>query len=346
MSFVRPELLFLAAILPVSIIAVLWAARRRRDDLTKIGNPRLVARLSSTINYTGRRVKVGLWLMALALIVVAMARPVWGSQVATVEQQGSQVMIALDISMSMLAEDIKPNRLERAKLEIAEIMQRLDGDELGLVVFSGAAFVQFPLTFDFATARGFVQDADPGMISRQGTVLSDAIRVAVRGFDDQRPGQKAVIVITDGEDQEGDPIAAAAEAAADGIKVHTVGMGTPQGGPIPEPGTSNGATRYKSNRDGQTVLSSLNEEILRQIADAGDGFYFRTVGDRSAAAAIAREIASLEKGTIESEIETTRIERFQIFLLIALTALVAFELVPDRTGSYALFSRRGERRIS
>jgi Ca-activated chloride channel family protein len=344
MNFARPDLLYLIALLPVAVAAILWDARRRRDDLRKIGNPGLVARLSAAINHTGRRIRIGLWLAALALIVVAMARPMWGSQVETVEQQGSQVMVALDISTSMLAEDIRPNRLGRAKLEIAEIMQRLNGDEIGLVLFSGAAFIQFPLTFDYGTARSFLQDAEPSMISRQGTAIADAIRISLRGFDDQRPSQKAVIVITDGEDHEGDPVAAAAVAAADGIIVHTVGMGSLQGGPIPEPGTSNGSTRYKRDRNGQTVVSRLDEETLQQIAEAGNGQYFRTLGDRSAGSAIVDAIERLEKATIESEIATTRIERFQIFLAAALVALVAFELIPDRVGSTALLSRlRGSR---
>ena len=184
----------------------------------------------------------------------------------------------------------------------------------------------------------------PSMISRQGTAIADAIRISLRGFDDQRPSQKAVIVITDGEDHEGDPVAAAAVAAADGIIVHTVGMGSLQGGPIPEPGTSNGSTRYKRDRNGQTVVSRLDEETLQQIAEAGNGQYFRTLGDRSAGSAIVDAIERLEKATIESEIATTRIERFQIFLAAALVALVAFELIPDRVGSTALLSRlRGSR---
>ena len=346
MNFARPDALYLVLLLPIAAAIIVWDMRRRRDTLLRFGNPGLVARLSSAISHRGRRVRLILWMAALSLIIVAMARPVWGSHVETVTQQGSQVMVALDISASMLAEDIRPNRLERAKLEISEIMQRLSGDEIGLVLFSGAAFIQFPLTFDYGTARSFLRDADPQMVSRQGTAIADAIRISLTGFDDQRPSQKAVIVITDGEDHEGDPLAAAAAAAADGIVVHTVGMGSLQGGPIREPGTSNGKTRYKRNANGQTVVSRLNEETLRQIAEAGGGRYFRTVGGRSAGSSIVDAIQALEKATIESEIETTRIERFQIFLALALIALVAFELVPDRVGSITLFNRLREKQSS
>ena len=330
MSFGQVDFLYFMIALPAAGAALWWSFRRRKTDIQRIGNPDLIARLYASVNQRGRKAKLVLWFVALALVIVALSRPQWGSQVEIVEQEGSQVMIALDISNSMLAEDIKPDRLTRAKLEISDLMTKLGGDEIGLVLFSGAAFVQFPLTFDYATARSFLENAHPGMISRQGTAIGEAIETAVKGFDETRPSQRVIVILTDGEDHEGDPVKAASEASEEGVLVYTVGLGTRQGQPIPEPGTFNGNTRYMRDRQGQTVVSRLEEDTLKAIARAGRGRYFRAGGNPSAADSIASELSDLQKTSVESAFETRRIERFQLFLAAALIALVAAELIPDR----------------
>ena len=343
LSFGQPLSLYLLAALPLAAGLTVWAARRRQADLRRIGSAHLVEQLHSTINLGGRRARTVLWFASLTLVVVAMARPQWGTEFATVEQRGVQLMVALDISASMLAEDAKPNRLARAKLEVVDLMSRLQGDDVGLVLFSGAAFIQFPLTFDYGTARTFLDNAHPGMISRQGTVIAEAIDAAVRGFDEQRLSQKVLVVLTDGEDHEGDPVAAAKRAADSGVIVFTVGLGSTRGEPIPDPSISNGTVLYKRDLQGQIVLSRLDETTLREIAAAGNGRYFSVNSALSPAEAMAAEISTLQTATVESELDASRIERFQIFLFGTLLALMAFELIPDSARSRHLPD--GPRRI-
>ena len=336
LSFGQPLFLYLLAALPMAAAMVAWSARRRRADLNRIGSAHLVEQLLSTVNLRGRRARTVLWFVSLTLVLLALSRPQWGTETQTVEQHGVQLMVALDISTSMLAADAKPNRLARAKLEVADLMSKLQGDEVGLVLFSGAAFIQFPLTFDYGTATAFLENAHPGIISRQGTAIAEAIDAAVLGFDDQRPSQKVLVVLTDGENHEGDAVAAAARAAESGVIVYTVGMGSTRGEPIPDPVNSNGATRYQRDRQGQTVLSRLDETTLREIAQAGNGRYFSPGMALSPAEALAADISDLETASVESQLEISRIERFQIFLYGTLLALVAFELIPDSARSRLL----------
>jgi len=262
-----------------------------------------------------------------------LARPQWGSEVQQVERRGVQIMLALDVSNSMLAEDIKPNRLARAKLEIVDLMGHLSGDEVGLVIFSGASFIQFPLTFDYATARTFLEYASPDIISRQGTAIADAIDTALAGFDPDRPSQKVIVILTDGENHEGDSVAAARSAAQEDVIIYTIGFGSPAGEPIPQYDSRGNIVGYMQDQRGDVVLSRLDEVSLQQIASETGGQYFRASGGQ-AIEGLTAELAGLQKSSIESEFETRKIERFQMFLLVAFLALVAAELLPDRTTSW------------
>jgi Ca-activated chloride channel family protein len=289
-----------------------------------------VQRLSNTVNWRGRRWKDALWLVVLAALLVALARPQWGTVTEMVEQEGIEVMVALDVSNSMLAQDVKPDRLSRAKMEIADLMERLGGDEIGLVLFSGASFVQFPLTSDYATARTFLDNARPEVISRPGTAIGDAIRTAMRGFDVNRPSQKVIVLITDGEDHEGDALSMAEMAAEQGIRIYTIGSGSPQGEPIPEYGSRGEITGYKKDGDGEVVLSRLDEGTLQQIAEVGNGQYYRATASGGELDVLIEELNTLQTTELASLLEVRGIERFQFFLLIGLAALVAAELIPDR----------------
>lgn len=247
-----------------------------------------------------------------------------------VEQQGIEVMVLLDVSQSMLAQDIKPDRLSRAKMEIADLMTRLGGDEIGLVLFSGASFIQFPLTSDYATARTFLDNARPEVISKPGTNIGEAISTAMSGFDYNRSSQKVVVIITDGEDHEAGSLEMAQVAADQGIKLYTIGFGSPQGEPIPEYNAQGEVIGYKKDQQGEVVLSSLDEATLQQIAQIGSGQYFRATADGGELGALVSELNTLQKGELSSQIETWGIERFQNFLIIALAALIAIEFIPDR----------------
>ena len=243
------------------------------------------------------------------------------------------MIVALDVSRSMLAEDVKPSRLVRAKLEIADLMQQLQGDEVGLVLFSGAAFLQFPLTFDYLSARNFIENANTEMISRQGTNIAHAIEIAHRSFNEELISQRVILIITDGENQDGDAVEAARAASDDGILVYTIGIGTSDGEPIPLR-TSNGKLlRYVQDRDGNMVFSRLNEGTLMSVAEAGGGRFIRLQGSTNAANEFIEELAALEKSAVGSETESTKIERFQIFAFASILLLIASELIPDRRRS-------------
>ncbi len=330
MSFAEPRFLTSLILIPLLMLFLLWTSRRKKAAMARLGNPALLERLTANANRRGLRWRNALWLAALAAMIVALARPQWGTEVQTVEQQGIEIMVALDVSKSMLAEDLKPNRLTRAKLEISDLMDRLTGDELGLVLFSGKSFIQFPLTSDVATARQFLDAAAPGVISKQGTAIGDAIRTAMTGFDDTRASQKVIIIMTDGEDHDTQPVDAANTAAEKGIIIYTIGFGSPEGSPIPEFNDAGEVIGYKKDRNGETVISKLDEVTLQQIALATGGQYYRASAAGNELSALAGELDKMKKASLESQFESRKIERFQLFLALAIAAMIAAELIPER----------------
>ena len=259
MNFGAPQFLYALAALPALMVFVRWALVRRAASVRRIGDPVLVERLSEAASRRMHTLRLVLWFVGVALIIVALARPQWGSDIEIVEQRGVQVMVALDVSRSMLAQDVKPTRLGRAKLEISDLISRLDGDEVGIVLFSGASFIQFPLTSDYATARTYLNHASPDSITRQGTVIAEAIETAMAGFSHQRAGQKIIVIMTDGENHEGDPIAAAQQAAGEGVVIYTVGFGSPDGEPLPEYDEEGNITGYRRDTQGGVITSKLDE---------------------------------------------------------------------------------------
>lgn len=330
MSFGHPFFLWTLLLVPLSWLFLRWAGRRRLEALARLGQLPLMQQLSASVNWRGRRWQNGLWLVALTSLIIALARPQWGSQLQVVEQEGVQVMVALDVSKSMLAADLKPNRLTRAKQEISDLMDRLQGDEIGLTLFSGAAFIQFPLTSDYDTARAFLNNANPDVISRPGTAIGAAIQTAQSGFDPQRSSQKVIVILTDGEDHEADVLNVAKAAAQQHIIIYTIGFGSPQGEPIPEVDAQGNVTGYKKDANGQTILSRLDEVVLQQIALTTNGRYFRASADGSELDTLASALNSLQKAQLESRFTVQKIERYPLFLALAILALVLHELIPDR----------------
>lgn len=330
MRFAEPR--FFYCLIPLILLAVLVyvLTKRHRTAISHLGTPDLISRLSATVNWRGRRWQTRLWFIALFFLIVALARPQWGSQVEYIERRGVEIMIALDVSESMLAEDFRPNRLSRAKLEITELMDQLEGNELGLVLFSGAAFVQFPLTSDFTTARNFLDAAYPGIISRPGTNVAEALRIAMTGFNEDRATQKVIVLLTDGESHEDDALTVAQEAADRGIIIYTIGFGSPDGEPIPQYDQLGALIGFKKDRNGETVLTRLDEFTLEQIASVSSGRYFRAMADGREVGFLANEISDLQTTELESRFETRGIERFQWFLGIAILALILIEIIPDR----------------
>ena len=331
MQFAQPQYLLLGLIIvPTAALFLLWAKRQQKKAMNRLGDNTLIQRLSANINWSGRRWQTLLQLTALAFLIIALARPQWGSEVREIEQEGLQVIVALDVSQSMLAEDVKPTRLDRAKLEIRDLTERLDGDEIGLVLFSGASFVQVPLTSDYLTALNYLDSADPSVISRPGTVIGEAIRTAMTAFDDELNNQKVLVIMTDGEDRETDPLVAAQEAVDANALIYTIGFGTPEGQPVPETNQYGEITGYKRDQNGEVVLSRLDEATLQAVAQTGNGKYYRATADGRELDSLLAEIDDLQRTQLQTRFETTYIERFQIFLALALAALIIAELIPDR----------------
>jgi Ca-activated chloride channel family protein len=326
MDFAKAEYLTLLWSMPAAAAFLLWAGRQRRAALKRLGQPRLIATLAGSISAARRRWKTGLWFTALLALIVATARPRWGTQVWVSAREGVEVVVALDVSSSMLAEDIKPNRLARAKLTIEELMTRLGGNDVGLVSFSGAAFVQFPLTNDFSTARSFLDAAQPETISRPGTALEEALRVAMGAFPEKVATNRVILLLTDGEGHEGDPIRAAQEAANEGVTIHAIGFGSPTGEPIPIRDANGTLTGYKKDQQGQMVLSRLDEITLQRIAGEAGGLYFRASAGGQEIDALVNAIAAMGTAEKEDQFEVQGVERFAPFAAVSLLALAA-ELV-------------------
>jgi Ca-activated chloride channel homolog len=330
MKFANPQVLSALVLVPVAGLFLLWAGKERGRALARLGDAPLIRRLSATVNSRGRRRQAALTLCALAMLIVAIARPQWGSETQEIDQKGLQVMVALDVSQSMLAQDIQPTRLDRAKLEIRDLARQLHGDEIGIVPFSGAAFVQVPLTSDYTTAMTYLGSAGPSLISRPGTVIGDAIHAATAAFDPKLASQKVLVVMTDGEDVESNPLAAAKEAADHGVMIYTIGFGTPEGEVVPETDQSGRVLGFKKDAQGNPVISRMDQATLQKIAETGGGKYYRATADGGELASLLAEISGLQKAQLQSRRAVRLIERYQIFLALAFAALVLAELISDR----------------
>ena len=330
MDFANLDYLYLLLLVPVSALFLVWTARQRRASMARLGTPSSIAALADSVGHRLRRWKTTLWYLSLVALLLALARPRWGTQVTARMLQGVEVMVTLDVSASMLAEDIKPNRLARAKLTIEELLDRLGGNDVGLVIFSGAAFVQFPLTADLNTARTFLDAAGPGTISRPGTALADAIRVAQEGFSEDRPTSQVILLLTDGEGHEGDAFLAAQDAAERGVIIHAIGFGSPTGEPVPIRSADGTLIGYKKTTEGEMVLSRLDEVTLQQITAETGGLYFRTSPGGEETDSIVQAILALETAEREGQFDTHRVERFPWFGGAAFLSLAVATLLSDR----------------
>ncbi len=331
MTFAKPEVLFGLLLIPAVAVFLWWAHKQQQKALFLLGEDKLIRKLTSNLNWSGKKWKIILEITTLALIVLALARPQWGSEVREIEQEGLQVIVALDVSASMLAQDIKPNRLERAKLEIADLMKKLNGDEIGLVLFSGASFIQVPLTTDYNTALVYLDNASPEVISRPGTVIGDAMRTAWNGFDQEQNSQKVLVMMTDGEDHETDPVAAAQELADQGVLIYTIGFGTQEGETIPILDENDNIIGYKKDQNGDVILSRLDEPTLIELAEIGNGEYYRATASGNELGQLLDEIDRLQTTQLQTRFESHNIERYQIFLGLALVLFVISEIIPERT---------------
>ena len=287
--FANIEVLYLLALLPVFILAFVYEAKRKRRQIQEFGDPELMEALMPNASRVRPAVKFGIVMLALAFLIIAAARPQFGQSEHTEKRQGIEAIVALDISNSMLAEDVAPNRLDRAKQMLSKLMDNMVNDKVGLVVFAGDAFVQLPITCDYVSAKMFLNSIKPELIKTQGTAIGAALSTSIRCFGEQSDASRAIILITDGENHEDDAVAVAKRAKEEGIQVLVVGIGKPEGSPIPLPGTNN----YRKDREGNVVVSRLNEEMCREIAQAGGGIYVRCDNTNTSTKAIQKELDKL-----------------------------------------------------
>ena len=324
--FEEPTYLYLLLLLPFLAAFYLYSNYRRRRAIRKFGDPVLMAQLMPDVSKYRPDVKFWLVFAAIGLFAVLLARPQFGSKLETVKRQGVEVMIALDISNSMLAQDVQPSRLEKAKRLVAQLVDKMENDKVGMIVFAGDAFTQLPITSDYISAKMFLESINPSLISKQGTAIGAAINLATRSFTPQEGVGRAVIVITDGENHEGGAVEAAKAAAEKGIQVSVLGVGMPDGAPIPVEGTND----FRRDRVGNVVVTRLNEQMCQEIAQAGDGIYVRVDNSNAAQKVIAQEINKMAKADVETQVYTEFNEQFQAVAWIILLLLLAEMLILER----------------
>ena len=324
--FAHPEYLYLLLAVPVLIALFAWALYDRRRRLARFGDPATVAILMPDVS-TGRiKLKFILFCTAVTLLILAAARPQFGSKLREEKSEGIEMMLAVDISNSMLAEDFEPNRLERTKYAVNKLFDGLKQDRVGVIVFAGDATVQLPITSDYRMAKAFAKRISPSMASVQGTSIGKALSLAEMSFSSGSGDSRVIILITDGENHEDDAIGAAKAAAEKGIHVNIVGMGDPKGSPIPIQGSNN----YMKDKDGNVVITKLNEQMGQEIAAAGNGMYVRADNTNSALKALQKEIEKMNKTELDSKVYSEYAEQFQIFAWIALFLLIADFMTLDR----------------
>jgi len=317
LRFEDPIYLWMLLIIPILVLVRFIVWQKRKHNLRKFGDPSLLKEMMPDVSKYRPTIKFCLLLSAITILIFMIARPQVGSKISHEKREGIEVLIALDISNSMLAQDVIPSRLEKSKLLIEDLVDHFTNDKVGLVVFAGDAFVQLPITNDYVSAKMFLQNINPSLITTQGTDLARAISLSQSCFTQREHIGRAIIVITDGEDHEGGALEAAREAYKKGINVFILGVGTSKGAPIPD---GNGG--YLKDNSGQTVLSALNEQMCQQVAKAGNGVYIHVDNTSDAQEKLNKELSKLQSGISDTVVYSEYNEQFQIFGIILLLLLI------------------------
>ena len=337
--FEEPIYLYLLAVIPVLALVRWLLERKQHKRLRKFGDPELLSQLMPDVSRWRPAAKFWTLEAALALLIVMIARPQMGTRISHDKRTGIETIIAMDISNSMLAEDVAPSRLDRTKMMVENLVDNFTDDKIGLIVFAGDAFVQLPITSDYVSAKMFLSDIHPSLMATQGTDIATAINMATNSFTQQQGVGKAIIVVTDGEDHEGGALEAAKDAKKKGMRVYVLGVGSPNGAPIP---LGNG--NYMKDRTGNTVMTKLNEEMCRQVAEAGGGAYIHVDNNSNAQQQLDNELSKLTKKEMQSTIYSDYDEQFQAFGIIALILLMIEICILDRKNPLArrinIFGRR------
>lgn len=335
--FAEPEYLFLLLIIPVLMMVFIYYRIQKHKNTIKFGDPTLLAPLMPNVSKYRPTVKFVIQVVAVALLVIVLARPQFGTKQEEVKRQGIEVMVALDISNSMMAEDVAPNRLEKAKQVLSKLIDEMTNDKVGMVVFAGDAFTQLPITADYVSAKIFLNSISPKLIARQGTAIGSAIDLCIKSFNSESKASKAIVLITDGENHEDNAVEAAKLAKDKDIVVHVIGMGKPDGAPIPIEGTMS----FRKDREGNVVVSKLNEAMCNEIASSGAGIYVRADNTNNAYKTISKELDQLSKTELTATTFSNYNEQFQSFAIIALLLLLidffVFERINKRFSKLKIF---------
>ena len=324
MIIANAEYLILLLLIPLFFVAYAVMRNFRKKRIRKFGDGTLVKELMPSVSSSKGWVRLTLFSLAFLFFVLGLSRPQIGARLKERNTKGVEIMIALDVSNSMMAEDYSPNRLERAKLAISSLVDKLRDDRIGLVVFAGTSFVQLPVTTDYTSAKMFLNSINTESVPIQGTALGEAITTCIRSFSTQSERSRAIIVITDGENHEDDPVAAAKQAAEMGIKVFTIGVGSAEGKPVPYKG------ELLKDRDGNIVVSRLDEKVLRDIASAGNGAYVRAGMSEFGLNPIVDDIRKMDEEMFNSVIFEEFDEQYMYFFAIALALFVIEMLIGER----------------
>lgn len=330
--FENIDLLNYLWVIPALVLLFLWFLQWKRITLKKYGDFKVISRLIPDKSIFRHWFKFTLLVLSVAFLVIGIANPQIGSQLEKEERKGVDIIIALDVSNSMMAEDIRPSRIELARQAVSRFIDRISDDRIGLIVFARKAFPLLPLTNDYAAAKMFLSNASTDIVSEQGTSISDAIDLALRSFP-QGPQGKALVIITDGEDHEGGVLAKVEEAMSKGIVIHTIGIGSTQGVPIPLY-RNNVRVGFRTTRDGQTVITRLNEPLLQQIAAAGQGSYVRATNAQFGLSRIFDEINKMEKGEFQGKVFAEFESRYYYFLYLALFLLLFEQIIFERSNRW------------
>ena len=313
--FAHPELLYLLLVIPLLIVFYIVMVNKKKKAIAEFGNPELLKPLMPLVSFKRGAWKFVMILIALMFVIIGVAGPQFGSKLQQIKKQGVELIVVLDVSNSMLAQDIKPNRLEKAKMAISRMVEKLSDDKVGMIVFAGNAYVQLPITTDYSSAKIFLSNINTDIVPVQGTAIGAAIDLAAKSFTPETETSKAIIVITDGENHQDDAVAAARVAHEKGITIHTIGMGLEQGAPIPEKGNPG---QFMKDGSGNVVVSKLDEQTLQEIAKAGEGMYVRASNTDVGLSRLLDEVGKMEKSILEEKVYTDYAEKYQYFILIGL----------------------------
>jgi len=332
--FGNPEYLYLLLLVPVLGVLFGLAQYNKKKALARFGDLSVIEQLMPFVSKSKPVLKFIFLTIALVSIIFALSDPQFGSKLEKVKRKGAEIIIALDVSNSMLAEDIKPNRLERAKQAISKLVDNMENDRIGLIVFAGDSYIQVPVTSDYTAAKMFLSSINTNIVSKQGTNIGSAIDLAMNSFTPESEMEKALIIITDGENHEDDAVKAAELAGEKGIAVHTIGMGSPQGAPIPL-NKGYGQTIFQQDKDGNTVISKLDQKTLQEIANAGNGVFIRANNTQTGLNKLFDRINKMEKKEMEEKIYTEFEHRFQYLLAIALFFILLDIFIPERKSKWS-----------